>query len=78
MSRFFFNMREGDCLVKDPDGSELPNVEAAKEEARISARHLLAEKLRAGEVIDGQCFEITDEAGELRAVIRMKDVLRLE
>ncbi|WP_409566129.1 DUF6894 family protein [Methylobacterium sp. J-059] len=61
MPRFYLHLRDGDDLVEDPDGSDLPNVEEAKEEARASARYLLAERLREGKVIDGQRFEIVDE-----------------
>ena len=77
MPVFYLHMRDGDRLIEDPDGSDLPDIEAAREEARISARHLLADRLRAGKVVDGQRFEIVDEAGELRAVVMMRDVLKL-
>ena len=77
MPRFYFHMRDGDHLLKDPDGTDLPDVEAARTEANVSARHLLADRVRAGEIIGGQRFEIVDEAGELHAIVQMRDVLRL-
>lgn len=74
--RFFFHLRNGDQLIEDPDGTELPDLEAALTDARVSARHLLADKLRAGAVLNGQRFEITDEAGRVLAMLPLRDVLR--
>ena len=70
-------MRDGKHLLEDPDGLDLPDVEAAREEANVSARHLLADRVRAGAAIGDQSFEIVDDAGELRTVVRMRDVLKL-
>lgn len=74
--RFFFHLRNGSLLIEDPDGTELPDLEAAIIDAQVSARHLLADKLRAGAMLDGQRFEITDEAGRILAVLPLRDVLR--
>lgn len=76
MPRFFFHIVDGDKVIEDPDGSELANLDTARAEALQSARHLLADKVRAGEVVDGQRFEIRDGEGELLAVVRFKDAIR--
>ncbi|WP_409567443.1 DUF6894 family protein [Methylobacterium sp. J-092] len=76
MPRFYLHLRDGDDLVEDPDGSDLPSVEEAKEEAHASARYLLAERLREGKVIDGQRFEIVDEVGDLHAIVWLREVIR--
>ena len=75
--RFFFHLRDDDQWIEDPDGTELSDLDAALREARVSARHLLADKLRAGAVLNGQRFEIADEAGRILAVLPLRDVLRL-
>ncbi|MGU3363069.1 DUF6894 family protein [Methylobacterium sp. M6A4_1b] len=77
MPRFFLNIRDGADFIEDLEGSLLPDVEAACREALAAARDILAEKLRAGEVINGQLFEITDEAGIVRAFLPMRNALRL-
>ena len=77
MPRFFLNIRDGADFVEDPDGSVLPNIEAACREALAAARDILADKIRAGEVIGEQLFEITDESGIVRALLPMRDALRL-
>lgn len=77
MPRFYFHIRDGERLIEDPDGSELPDLAVARAEALASARGILAEKVKTGELIDGQRFEITDEAGIVLAVLPLKDALRL-
>ena len=77
MPRFYLHIRDGNSLIEDPDGSDLPDLAAAQDEAIISAREILAERLKHGEILNGQCFEIVDENGELRAVVPLKDAMRL-
>ncbi|MCJ2010772.1 DUF6894 family protein [Methylobacterium sp. J-092] len=77
MPRFYLHLRDGDDIIEDPDGSDLVDVEAAKEEARASARYLLADRVRQGKIIDGQRFDIVDEIGNLCAVVWLREVLRL-
>lgn len=73
--RYFLNIRDGEKLLVDPDGAEFENVELAIEEARASARDLMAEKLRNGEHVDGQRFEICDADGAVVATVVFRDLL---
>lgn len=77
MARFFLHLRDGTELMEDPDGSELPDLNAARAEARDAARDIMAGMVRAGELLDGQQIEIRDAAGALLEIVRLKDVLRL-
>ncbi|CAN7335176.1 DUF6894 family protein [Rhizobium sp. LjRoot254] len=77
MPRYFFHIRTDDVFIRDPDGSDLPDLDAARSEAGHSARDLLAALLREGEVLDGQVFEISDEAGTVLARVPFRSVLRL-
>lgn len=77
MPRYFFHIRADDIFIRDPDGSDLPNLDAARAEAGHSARHLLADLLKEGEVLDGQVFEISDEAGTVLERLPFRNVLRL-
>ena len=47
MSRFFIHVRCGDTLTEDPEGYDLPNVEAARDEALAAAREILANGLKS-------------------------------
>jgi hypothetical protein len=77
MPRFYFHIVDGSTTIEDPDGSELSDLDAAISEALQSARHLLADKVRAGEVVDGQKFEIRDGGGTLLATVPFRDAIRL-
>ena len=77
MPRFYFHIRDGETLIEDPDGSELPDLEAARVEALEGARTILAEKVKAGAVVDGQRFEIVDESGAVRATLPFRAAIRL-
>lgn len=75
MTRYFFHIRDGGVLIEDPDGTECDNLDAARREAFVSARDLLAERLRSHEVLDGQTIEIWTEDGALVDVVLMRDAI---
>ena len=74
MPRFFLHIREAERLVEDPDGSDLPDLDAARAEAAAAAREIAAERLRAGKGLDARRFEIRDEAGRLLATVPFPEV----
>lgn len=76
MRRFFFHLREGGTRIEDPEGQELPSLDAAKAEAEAAVREILAERIRSGRAIDGSCVEIADEAGRILATVRFADFLK--
>lgn len=76
MPKFYFHIVSGDTVIEDPDGSELANLDVARAEALQSARHLLADKVRNGEVVDGQRFEIRNSTGDLLATVAFRDAIR--
>jgi len=77
MKRFFFHIRDGKTLLKDDEGTELPDMKAAHEYAVIAARELIAALVLNGDIIDGQVFEITDDSGAIKEFLPMKSALRL-
>ncbi|MET0409581.1 MAG: hypothetical protein ABW006_14565 [Hyphomicrobium sp.] len=78
MPRYFFNYRINGVLEKDPEGSELPSDEAALEEAHSAARELLAAKVRAGELVDGDEFEVSTGDGIVVHTLPLRSVLKLD
>ena len=64
-----------DGLGTDPEGTELPDLEAARREAILSAREMLAEWiiLAADEI--PLKIRIADEQGNVLATVHMRDVL---
>ncbi len=64
MPRFYRHMQHGDQLIEDPEGIELPDLDAARADALRGVRGLLAEAIQKG--TDGLLDDaviITDEAG---------------
>ena len=68
MPLYFMHIRNSDGLIEDPDGIELPDLEAAKEEAILSARDIVGNQIKDGHVITGQFFEVWRD-GEKVAVV---------
>jgi hypothetical protein len=75
MTQYFFHIRDGDILIEDPDGEEYQSVEAARSGAILSARDLLAARLKSGEILDGQTIEITTADGHVVAIVPFKDAI---
>lgn len=78
MPRFYLHIRDGNELIEDDNGVDLPDENAAREEALASAREILADLIRAGKLLDGQQFEIVNEVGQMIAMIPFKAVLKLD
>jgi len=64
MPRYFFHIRDGDGLKNDPDGIELPDVDAARATALKKACRIWSERPPEPAAND-QTFEVTDEAGQI-------------
>lgn len=72
MPRYFLHIDE---LDTDPDGTELPDLEAARREAVLSAREMLAEWIILGADDIPTRIVITDEEGSILSVVHFRDVL---
>jgi hypothetical protein len=72
VQRYFLHIDE---LKTDPDGTDLPDLEAARREALLSAREMLAEWIASGFEDIPTRIMISDEAGNVLAVVHMREVL---
>lgn len=77
MPSYFFHIHDSDEIILDEEGSVLPDVEAARAEAIQSARDILAEHVRLGDLIDGRRFEVADESGKVLFVMPFAGLVRL-
>lgn len=75
--RYFFNIRSPDDYVEDSVGQELASLDVARSEAEQSAREIVAEQVKHGEVINGRTFEIADAAGAILATVPFRSALKL-
>ena len=75
MPRFYFHQNVRDGFLEDPDGSDLPDIEAARQEALVGARELWASAIRDGRDLLGGSFVIADENGTVLLTIPFDDAL---
>ncbi|MCZ7486156.1 MULTISPECIES: DUF6894 family protein [Rhizobium/Agrobacterium group] len=75
MPRFFFNVISGQHLLDDQEGSELPSLDQAIEEAVKDARALMSEAILQGRDISEGCIIIRNKQHELLKVVRFADAL---
>ena len=65
MPRFYFHYRTDDELIRDADGSELPDLEAAEHNAAALAKAIVEHAASTGgDTRVPRSIEITDAAGE--------------
>jgi hypothetical protein len=69
MARFYFHLQDADELHTDPEGTDLPDVDAAKREALLAARDILSDAIKTGKSKVPEAFVIADEAGRKVAVV---------
>jgi len=76
MGTFYLDIIDRDQRVDDPDGQEFPSVEAATEEARLSAREMVASDLREGRPLGlHRLIEVRDELGAVAARITFTEAM---
>lgn len=65
MPRFYFHYRTDDEMIRDNDGSELPDLEAAEHNAAALAKAIVERAASTGgDTRLPRSIEITDAAGE--------------
>lgn len=72
---YFLHRKTPTGYIADPDGSVLPSLDAAFEEALASARNLWAEAIVTQQDLSGHSFEIMDGAGHLLLSVPFVDAL---
>jgi hypothetical protein len=69
MARFYLNIKDGGTIIADEEGTDLPDIEAAKNYAMKCARCMVIDAVRAGKAWVPEAFLIADEAGRALAVV---------
>ena len=78
MPHFFMHLTDGDKRTDDPQGRSFADLPAARDEAVRAAREIVAEKVRHGEVVDGEAIEICDASGMLLDTVTLKSVFQVK
>jgi hypothetical protein len=76
MPRFYFHVFNH-VVAMDEEGTELPDLEAAREQALEGARELVCESIHKGELNLDHRIEVTGEAGEKLLTISYRDAFTL-
>ena len=63
MPMYFFHIERDGEVISDLEGSNLPDLESAKQEARGAAREILSQQVLNGEVYVDQAIVITRDDG---------------
>ncbi|MBY5357873.1 hypothetical protein HFO94_30965 [Rhizobium leguminosarum] len=77
MPKYFFHVRRNDVFEEDLEGIDLASPELAREEATAAAREIVAERIRMGNPLDGDVFEIMTEDGTLVATVPFRSAAQL-
>ncbi len=74
MARYYFNIRHGNTVLDDPDGTELPSLDHALVEAEDGLRELVSSALLA-RTLAPDAMEIVSEDGSLLSQVTLRDTL---
>ncbi len=73
MPRYYFHIRDGKDLIRDEEGTELADPEAAHAEAMASARDLALDEIRSHNRVDGRSIEIVSEFGAMIDTVAVRE-----
>lgn len=65
MGRYFFHLRDDVDDLLDPEGLELPDLQAAHDQALRAARDTLSHEIKSGCIDLRYRIDVEDEAGRL-------------
>ena len=77
MPRFFFHVHD-DIVTRDEDGQVCANQEAAREIAIKSARELICERVRSGQLFLRHYIVVTDENGGEQFRLLFQDAVEID
>ena len=77
MGRYYFNLYD-DEVALDEEGSELPDLAAARAQAFASAREMACAEVMEGHLSLGHRIELLDEGGTLLWTVHFGDVVSID
>lgn len=75
MVKFYFNLQTGDAVSEDPEGTDLLDLDAARQEATKAARQMAAAAIAAGSEDPVDCILIADATGRVLAAVSLADMV---
>lgn len=77
MPRYFFNMLDDAGTIPDTEGSDLPDLEAARCFAVEAAHDLVSDLARKGDLPLSRAFTVTNESGTVVLTVPFRDAFTL-
>jgi hypothetical protein len=75
MPRYFFHVKYKAKTIRDVEGMDLDDLDAAREEAMESVRQVRCDRLLFGELIEDESFVVADEQGQTVLTFPFKDAV---
>jgi hypothetical protein len=77
MPRYFFHILHPDSTrLRDDEGAEFQDADAAKHEAVASVRDIVANAVLGGSTANGIAIEVRDAAGGLITTVNAREVFK--
>jgi hypothetical protein len=77
MPMYFLHLRERDHLVRDLQGANFKDLQAARDEAERAIRDIVSEHIAAGEELLLRTIEICDDEGNHVATVNVAATIRV-
>jgi len=77
MARYFFHLRDHTDQILDPEGLELPDIEAARAAALVAARDTLSHDILNGEIDLRYRIDVEDALGAVVYSIPLGDAFTI-
>ena len=78
MATYFFHLRDGQDLLLDPDGRELPTLAAVVTAALAEARAIIGADALDGKIVLGQRIDVEDEDGAVIHSLEFEDAVHID
>ena len=75
MARYYFHIKDGADLIRDPEGTELSTADEARSQALKSARELWSDAIKSGRNLGADAVVIADEGGQTLTFVPMAEAL---
>jgi hypothetical protein len=77
VARYFFHLHECGVFIPDEEGQELDDAEAARRQAVLEARHVMAAEVQTGKLCLSCRIEVVDETQRPVLAMPFKAALEL-
>lgn len=78
MALYYFHLHECGTVIPDPEGTDLPSVDAARARAVREARQVMSSEIIEGRLCLGCFFLVADEAGNEAFRLDFRDAVTVK